>query len=38
VPVVFIEGEKDNSILYGFGEYVAADDWGNELAVPAGRV
>jgi hypothetical protein len=38
VPVVFIDGEKDNSILYGFGEYVAADDWGNELAVPAGRV
>lgn len=30
VPVVFVEDGKDNSLIYGFGEYAAADDRGDE--------
>lgn len=33
VPVIFVEGGKDKSLIYGFGEYAAADDRGDELVL-----
>lgn len=33
VPVVFTPGVKGGSVIYGFGEYAAADPFGDELVV-----
>jgi hypothetical protein len=38
VHVVFMDGKKAASVIYGFGEYAAADDAGNELVLAAQRV